>query len=722
MRIRSLLTVAAVFGLLLWSPTVARGQGGPIDIQQFKPAMDSKGHFSVDSTQVLAPWATSFGLMGSYANKPLVLKADNGRFFETNHLVGANLQFAIGLMKLSKRSKPWLEVGFGLPVTFHQSRMGNSSFTRGAGDSRCTNGPGTDGCTIWQQDDQQREKYPLSYDSAGGFSAQGLGDLYLHLKFRFLDAHTSPVGLGAMLTLYFPSSRAGQGNLKMVGSGGFTLAPKLLVDWYWRKSKVLLSLNFGTRIRFGTKGELRENDGWANCSWADLDSGNGLLEIGQRPCGDQANQYGFNEKQGDNGLSLRVKNLYEITYGLGLSWRLSSAVAWVNEIFGSVELASLAAKDGTSDAGQIGTDLGYTAKYYKNVFPVEFLTGFKFYLAANSYFAIGGGVGITGLIGDHVGAPDFRVYVSFVFEPSTGDRDGDGIPDDVDKCPDEPEDFDGFEDTDGCPDPDNDKDGIPDVDDKCPNEPENYNGFQDKDGCPDKIDGDRDGDGIPDSKDKCPDVPEDKDGFEDDDGCPDPDNDGDGVPDKTDKCPGFDADKADNFKKTKEDMDGFEDEDGCPDPDNDKDGILDKDDKCPNEPETFNGYKDEDGCPDKSPITITRDRVLVMEKIYFETNKAKIRSISFPILDTVAKTLIAHKELKIIEIQGHTDERGSNRHNLRLSNRRANSVRNYLVNKGVAAGRLTARGYGEDQPKCRQSTPSCWSKNRRSEFVIIKRD
>jgi OmpA-OmpF porin, OOP family len=722
MRLRCLLTVTAALGLLLLGQSAARAQGGPIDIQMFKPAMDSKGHFSVDSTQVLAPWATSFGLLGNYAHKPLVLKSDNGRFFETNHLVGANLQFAIGMMKLSKRGKPWMEIGIGLPIGFHQSQMGYSPFVRPHLDSNCPSPApnGTDGCTVWQQDNVDQEKYPLGYDSEGGSVAQGLGDIYLHLKFRFLDTSTSPLGVGAMLTMYFPSSRVGDGHLKMMGTGGFTLAPKLLMDWRWRKAKVLLSLNVGARIRFSTTGELRENDGWSNCGWTPVATGTLLPQ--SNPCGAEDNNYGFNSDQGDNGLSWRVKTLYEVTYGLGLTWRLSKSVAWVNEIFGSIELSSLAAEDGTSDAGQIGTDLGYTAQYYKNVFPIEFLTGFKFYLATNSYFAIGGGVGITGLIGDHVGAPDFRAYVSFVFEPSTGDRDGDGIMDDVDKCPDDPEDFDDFEDKNGCPDPDNDKDGIPDVDDKCPNVPENFNGFQDKDGCPDNIDGDRDGDGIPDSKDKCPDLPEDKDHFEDKDGCPDPDNDGDGVNDKGDKCPGYDSDKRDNFIKVKEDKDGFEDEDGCPDPDNDKDGILDKDDKCPNEPESFNQYKDEDGCPDKSPITITKDRVLIMEKIYFETNKAKIRSISFPILNTVAKTLIAHKELKIIEIQGHTDERGSNRHNLRLSQRRANSVRNYLINKGLGADRLTSRGYGEDQPKCRQHNRACWSKNRRSEFVILKRD
>jgi outer membrane protein OmpA-like peptidoglycan-associated protein len=101
---------------------------------------------------------------------------------------------------------------------------------------------------------------------------------------------------------------------------------------------------------------------------------------------------------------------------------------------------------------------------------------------------------------------------------TAGDRDGDGILDSVDKCPDVPEDFDGFEDADGCPDLDNDRDGIPDASDRCPNEPEDKDGFQDADGCPDP---DNDGDGILDANDKCPNDPETMNGIADDDGCPD---------------------------------------------------------------------------------------------------------------------------------------------------------------------------------------------------------
>ena len=94
-----------------------------------------------------------------------------------------------------------------------------------------------------------------------------------------------------------------------------------------------------------------------------------------------------------------------------------------------------------------------------------------------------------------------------------GDADGDGIADDVDKCPHDPEDKDGFQDADGCPDPDNDADGIPDKEDKCPNEPEDKDGFQDADGCPDP---DNDKDGVLDAEDKCPNDP----GPPDNAGCP----------------------------------------------------------------------------------------------------------------------------------------------------------------------------------------------------------
>jgi OmpA-OmpF porin, OOP family len=301
--------------------------------------------------------------------------------------------------------------------------------------------------------------------------------------------------------------------------------------------------------------------------------------------------------------------------------------------------------------------------------------------------------------------------MGIVFEPNIGDRDGDGKKDDVDKCPDDPEDYDDFEDADGCPEPDNDRDGILDEDDSCPNEPEDKDGIEDDDGCPEADQFDRDGDGIKDDDDACPDDPEDFDQFEDKDGCPEPDNDQDGILDVEDVCP-----------NDPEDKDGWEDEDGCPDPDNDKDRILDKDDQCPNEPETYNNKDDEDGCPDRGLTVLTDTGIMILDKIYFETNKATIKAISYPILDAVAATMIGNPDIVLLEVQGHTDERNTNEYNLKLSQDRSNAVVQYLVDKGVDAKRLKPRGYGEEVPLDNRHNEAAWSKNRRVEFVILKRE
>ncbi len=254
-------------------------------------------------------------------------------------------------------------------------------------------------------------------------------------------------------------------------------------------------------------------------------------------------------------------------------------------------------------------------------------------------------------------------------KPVIGDKDGDGIKDDVDKCPNEPEDKDGFEDEDGCPDLDNDKDGIPDVKDKCPNEPE------------------------------------DKDGFEDADGCPDPDNDTDGIPDTIDKCP-----------NEPEDKDGFEDADGCPDPDNDKDGIPDTTDKCPNEP----GPPDGDGCPKKyEHIVVTEAKIELKQKIFFETNKAVIMPRSFSLLAEIGQVMQSRPTMTV-RIEGHTDSRGKRPHNMTLSQSRADSVRQFLIGLGIEESRMEAKGFGPDQPIETNKTAAGREKNRRVEFFITK--
>lgn len=252
------------------------------------------------------------------------------------------------------------------------------------------------------------------------------------------------------------------------------------------------------------------------------------------------------------------------------------------------------------------------------------------------------------------------------------DFDGDGIIDTEDDCPRVPEDKDGFEDQDGCPEDDNDADGINDKIDDCPNDPEDRDGHDDTDGCPDP---DNDADGITDRLDQCPDEPEDKDGFADDDGCPDCDNDGDGVP----ECP----------------------------------QVIDQ---CPTEP-----AKTADGCPQKyTMIVVTQDKIELKQTVYFDTKKATIKRVSFPLLDEVAQALTDNPTIEV-RIEGHTDSQGSDKFNLKLSNNRAASVRKYLIDRGVDSARMTSQGFGETVPIADNRTKAGRAENRRVEFFITAR-
>jgi len=293
------------------------------------------------------------------------------------------------------------------------------------------------------------------------------------------------------------------------------------------------------------------------------------------------------------------------------------------------------------------------------------------------------------------------------------DRDGDTIADVDDRCPD----VKGKVELKGClPAADRDKDGVSDATDRCPDDkgPVEYKG------CPDK-----DGDTIPDIEDKCPDVkgkvelrgclPEadrDKDGvWDSEDRCPDdkgiaelkgcPDGDGDKVPDIDDMCP-----KKPGVLELK----------GCPKVvDKDGDGILDKDDKCPDVP----GVKEEKGCPKKYKlIVVTSKKIELKQMVFFGTGKAVIKRKSYKLLKEVADAVKNATSIKKVIIEGHTDSSGSRKLNLRLSQKRANAVREFLIDEGVKGSKLEAIGYGPKKPISSNRTKAGRAKNRRVEFIL----
>lgn len=287
------------------------------------------------------------------------------------------------------------------------------------------------------------------------------------------------------------------------------------------------------------------------------------------------------------------------------------------------------------------------------------------------------------------------------------DTDNDGVPDKKDKCPDTPStasvdskgcpvdgDSDGVADyLDACPTaagtfalngcPDQDKDGVADKDDTCPAVP----GIARFAGCPDS-----DGDGIQDSEDGCPNVK----GLDIFKGCPD--TDGDGVEDSLDKC----ADTPSGVKV---------DESGCV-MDTDGDGINDLEDNCP----TIAGVVANNGCPELKP-EVKQLFQKALQGIQFETGRATIKKVSFPIMDAITKVMQDNPSYKLL-ISGYTDNVGSDQTNLTLSKNRADAVANYLITHGINPLRISSAGYGETMPVDTNETAAGRTRNRRVEFKV----
>lgn len=443
-------------------------------------------------------------------------------------------------------------------------------------------------------------------DGAPGLKGGNLGDLYFGARFNFYGTREDVFQIGLQTTMMI--NTASLASSRQDFAGGVDQSP-YLGGWF----ELLMSFNLGDHVRIPLQGGYKLNTRTVEVVPGELNVGN------------------------------------EWTYGGGLLIMLGQDRFMLSaEAFGRAASNARPISDLTT--------------------PVEVLGGFKWLPEFGFTLGVGGSAGVT----SGYGAPDWRVFAMLGYtmpaEAKAPDADRDDIPDDVDQCPNEPEDVDGFEDEDGCPDLDNDGDGILDVDDKCPNDAE------------------------------------DVDGFEDDDGCPDPDNDGDGILDGDDKCPN---------------EPGPPENKGCPDPDRDGDGVPDRIDNCPDEPGTLENQ----GCQAKQLVVISEDKLEILEKVYFKKGSAKLQQRSWALLDNVAAVLIAHPEIEKVRVEGHSDKSGSLQYNMILSKKRANTVVRYLVGRGqVSRSRLVARGYGPKKPLVPDAkTKEEQALNRRVEFHIVSK-
>lgn len=367
---------------------------------------------------------------------------------------------------------------------------------------------------------------------------------------------------------------------------------------------------------------------------------------------------------------------------------------------------------------------------------LEALLGGKYRFAGDLQIGAGVGPGLT----SGLGTPDVRAIGSVAYMPSPRkeapalDTDGDGVLDAEDACVtvkgltrSDPK-------SNGCPDVD--RDGIADAEDACPTVKGPSHADLKRNGCPDA---DSDGDGVTDAEDACPSVKGLAQSDPKNNGCPAPDADGDGLPNGLDACPtnagpahadprrtgcpDGDGDGVPDAQDACPDRKGLEASDaavsGCPG-DRDGDAVADDKDACPEERGDADPEPAKNGCP--KSVRVTGTEIVILQEVQFDTSRASIKMVSYPLLDEVAQALRQHPELAKLEVQGHTDDQGKADFNKKLSQDRAESVKKALVQRGIAEARLTPMGYGQDKPIADNKTDKGRQKNRRVQFMILARN
>jgi OmpA-OmpF porin, OOP family len=319
------------------------------------------------------------------------------------------------------------------------------------------------------------------------------------------------------------------------------------------------------------------------------------------------------------------------------------------------------------------------------------------------------GLSVGGGVLQAPGTPDVRVLLRVAYAPlrpppveAPADTDADGILDDSDACVREPGVSSANPAKHGCPIGDFDHDGFIDTEDRCPKVASGEHPDSTRPGCPER---DADGDGIRDNSDECLDVAAGAHPDPKRPGCPEADSDKDGVYDSDDLCVSVPSGSDPDADKR-----------GCPAPDRDRDQVPDPTDACPDRPGAPDIDPKKNGCP--SLVIIKNDQIVIMEQVFFATGKDVILPKSFPVLQAVASVLLAKPDIKHVKVEGHTDNQGKPSANLDLSERRAHSVRRWLIQHGIAAERLTAEGFGPTMPIDSNATAAGRAINRRVEFHI----
>jgi OmpA-OmpF porin, OOP family len=503
----------ALFGVCaaasLFSAFAAAQELPGVDVRTWRPSTDPNASLVVEPAVTPGPGVYSFGAYTHYAFRPVNLARPDGSiaYRPLEHALGTDVFANLGIGKR-------LALGLSAPVLMYQT-----------GDS-----------------------VPRSVANQTSVApAHTFGDLGVSLKGSILRNEQGGFGLAALGWVSLPTGD----HASYASEASTTVTTRILAEYTLLVAIAQASIGYKART---------ENRTWP------------AAEVGGVRFGD------------------------EIPWSVGLALR--PGVLGIDP--GNRQRLELAAH-GSLPAGPVGP-FGSGDRGSSALSPVQLAFSDRIELGhyRDAFVTIGGEVRLT----EAIGVPVFRGIVGIGYAPRAHDLDGDGIQDDIDGCPDIPEDKDGYEDADGCPEIDNDDDGIIDKEDACPNVKGVPSPDPKKNGCPGEppprpAPKDTDGDGIDDALDKCPTEPEDKDGFQDDDGCPDPDNDRDGIADALDACPLIAGEPSSDPSRN-----------GCPNPDRDGDTFENDQDRCPDSAETFNGVDDEDGCPDEGgkPLVVIDEK------------------------------------------------------------------------------------------------------------------